>query len=67
MSYTDKHGYLKRYFTRWVTELDGTSLKAIAWDVCDRQKFHKIEVARFDTQVEAEAMCKLLNSIEEEE
>lgn len=66
MSFTTTYGYLHRYFTRWVTELSGTNLQAIAWDVCDRRKFDNIAIARFDTQVEAEAMCKLLNSIEEE-
>ena len=69
-TYTDRHGNLKRYFTRWVTEATtvdkGVELKVIAWEVCDYKKFDNIRVAKFDTQVEAEAVCKLMNSIEEE-
>lgn len=66
-TYTDRHGNLKRYFTRWITEqTDNGYLSVIAWEVCDYKKFDNIRVAKFDTQVEAEAVCKLMNSIEEE-
>ena len=65
--YTNKRGYLHRYFTRWVTRVHADNgLQVIGWEVCDRSKFDNIAVARFDTQVEAEAVCKLMNSIEEE-
>ena len=69
-TYTTKSGHLQRYFTRWITDwkTEGktASLQVLAWEVCDRSKFDNIRVAKFDTQVEAEAVCKLMNSIEEE-
>jgi hypothetical protein len=68
--YTDKHGNLSRYFIRWVTEHDGRGgLRQVAWEVCDRRKFDKIDLATFPMaeKYKAEAMCKLLNSIEEED
>ena len=68
--YTDKHGNLNRYFTRWMTETEAAvgrvGLKVIGWEVCDRRKFDNIRVAKFTNQVDAEAICKLMNSIEEE-
>jgi len=65
--YTDRHGNLNRYFTRWVTEHDGRGgLRVTKWEVCDRRKFDNIRVAKFTNQVDAEAICKLLNTIEEE-
>jgi len=65
--YTNKHGYLLRYFVRWVTELgDHGYLRQIAWEVCDRRKFDKIGIGVFKNKDEAEGMCKLMNSIEEE-
>ena len=65
--YTDRHGNLNRYFTRWVTELgDGGYLRQIAWEVCDRRKFDNIGMAKFEEKSKADAMCILLNSIEEE-
>lgn len=67
--YTNKDGYLLRYFTRWATELgDNGYLRVITWQVCDRTKFDNIVVAEFakEDKDEAEAVCKLMNSIEEE-
>ena len=68
--YTNSKGYLHRYFVRWVTETEAAvgrvGLKVIGWEVCDRRKFDNIRVAKFDNQVDAEAVCKLMNSIEEE-
>jgi hypothetical protein len=67
--YTDRHGNLNRYFTRWETELAETGyLRVIKWHVCDRRKFDNISLAKFDKDEKdkADAMCKLLNSIEEE-
>jgi hypothetical protein len=67
--YTDRHGNLNRYFVRWITEVgEGGCLKQTAWQVCDRRKFDKIDLAMFklDEKAQADAMCKLLNSIEEE-
>jgi hypothetical protein len=67
--YTNKDGYLNRYFTRWATELgDNGYLRAIRWQVCDRKKFDNIVVAEFakDEKEQAEAVCKLMNSINEE-
>ena len=68
--YTDKHGNLNRYFTRWMTEHDGGGgLRVTNWQVCDRRKFDKIDLATFpmEEKYKAEAMCRLLNSIEEED
>jgi hypothetical protein len=69
-TYTDKHGNRKRYFTRWITEAEAVAgrvgLRVIAWEVCDYKKFDNIRVAKFANQVDAEAVCKLMNSIEEE-
>jgi hypothetical protein len=68
--YTDKHGNLNRYFTRWMTEhsvgIGGFGLNVIAWEVCDRRKFDNIGMGKYETKDKADAMCKLLNSIEEE-
>lgn len=65
--YTDRHGNLNRYFTRWVTEQgDNGYLKVTKWEVCDRRKFDKIGMGMYETKARADAMCKLLNSIEEE-
>ena len=66
--YTDRHGNLNRYFVRWVTEHDGKGgLRLTEWEVCDGRKFDNIGMGRYETKDKAEAMCKLLNSIEEEE
>jgi len=58
-----------RYFVRWRTEpmVDG-NIRLLGWDVCDRKKFDKVEVASFapTDRDGAEAICKLLNSIEDE-
>ena len=64
--YTNKRGYLNRYFIRWITEERKGMLSAIGWEVCDRRKFDNIGMGRYETKNKAEAMCKLLNSIEEE-
>ena len=65
--YTDRHGNLNRYFTRWMTDIsDKGGLKVIGWEVCDRRKFDNISMGKYETKDTAEAMCKLLNSIEEE-
>lgn len=65
--YTNKHGYLHRYFTRWVTLVHADNgLQVIGWEVCDRRKFDNIGLGKFETKDEADAMCKLMNSIEEE-
>ena len=57
-----------RYFVRWRTApmVDG-NIRLLGWDVCDRKKFDKIEVASFapTEKEQAEAICKLLNSNEE--
>lgn len=65
--YTNKHGNLNRYFTRWVTEqADNGYLRVTKWELCDRRKFDNIGMGKFETQDDAEAMCKLMNSINEE-
>jgi hypothetical protein len=65
--YTDRHGNLNRYFTRWVTEqTDNGYLRVTKWEVCDRRKFDNISMGKYETKDKADAMCKLLNSIEEE-
>lgn len=61
----------KRYFVRTTTRGDFTTgrLVHIGFSVCDNHRFDKIEVAEFgpDEREQAEAVCKLLNSNEEEE
>jgi len=66
--YTDGHGNLNRYFTRWVTEPDSVTgyLQLKGWEVCDRRKFDNIGMGKYETKDKADAMCILLNSIEEE-
>jgi hypothetical protein len=69
VSRVNKDGYMLRYFTRWVTEHDSKKgLRQIAWQVCDSRKFDKIDLVTFpmSEKAQAEGMCKLLNSIEEE-
>jgi hypothetical protein len=57
-----------RYYVRWRTETYEENIYLKGWDVCDRTKFDKITVRAFDSHEEAQArgLCKLLNSIEEE-
>lgn len=62
----------KRYGVRWVTETrtDQTpgGLIVCGWDVVDWTRFDNIAVQRFGVseEVQAHGLCKLLNSIEEE-
>jgi len=60
----------KRYWVRWRTVFDSTAgrLQQEGWDVCDGNKFDKIVVQSFGLREkgQAEGLCKLLNSIEEE-
>jgi hypothetical protein len=60
----DKFKSEYRYFVRWRVD---SSLVLLGWDICDREKFDKIEVAMFgpEDRAEAVAICKLLNSNEE--
>ena len=57
-----------RYYVRWRTEVVDGRLTLNGWDVCDHEKFDKIALASFgnDEEDKADAVCKLLNSIEEE-
>lgn len=61
-----------RYGVRWRTQpsTDGISCGLIVtgWDVVDWKKFDKITVRQFGVREkeQAEGLCKLLNSIEEE-
>jgi len=61
----------ERYFVRWRTEADPItgSLQIKGWDVIDNHKFDRAAVRLFDVseKVQAEGLCKLLNSIYEEE
>ena len=63
-------GMSKRYFIRWRTVFDSESgyLQQEGWDVCDGNKFDRITVRSFEIgeHTQAEGLCKLLNSIEEE-
>jgi len=60
----------KRYYVRWKTEPDPITgyLQIKGWEVCDQKKFDKIALASFAENEEdkADAVCKLMNSIEEE-
>lgn len=61
---------MKRYFVRWRTEPRRGGIPGIfvvGWDVCDFDKFDKLEVASFgpNEKEQADAICKLLNSNEE--
>ena len=65
--FTTRYGHLHRYFTRWVTRVHADNgLQVIGWELCDRRKFDNIGLSKFETKDEADAMCKLMNSIEEE-
>jgi hypothetical protein len=67
MSRVNKDGYMLRYFTRWVTRVHANNgLQVIGWEVCDSKKFDKIGMGKYETKEQAEGLCKLLNSIEEE-
>ena len=57
-----------RYYVRWRTDLVDGRLVITGWDVCDHDKFDKIALASFAENEEdkADAVCKLMNSIEEE-
>jgi hypothetical protein len=59
---------LDRYYVRWRTNLVDGRLVIAGWDVCDQKKFDKIALASFADNEEdkADAVCKLMNSIEEE-
>ena len=60
----------KRYGVRWRTQPDPVTghLQIKGWDVVDWNKFDKITVRQFGVseKVQADGLCKLLNSIEEE-
>ena len=60
----------KRYDVRWRTEPDPVTgrLHLKGWDVVDYEKFDNLTVQRFGVseEVQAHGLCKLLNSIEEE-
>lgn len=59
-----------RYTVRWITVTDYMTghLKQTGWEVIDWTKFDNIGVQTFPMAEEAQAngLCKLLNSIEEE-
>ncbi len=59
-----------RFFLRWVTEADPATgrLRMKGWDVCDDGRFDCITVQSFGVheKEQAEGLCRLLNSIEEE-
>ena len=62
--------YFDRYFIRWRTVTDYTTghLRQTGWDVVDTHKFDRITVQSFEVSEyeQAKGLCKLLNSIEEE-
>lgn len=66
MKYTDKYGYLLRYFVRWktATRRDNT-LVLIQWEVCDRNTGEILATFEAEERDKADAICKLMNSIKE--
>lgn len=64
----------ERYFIRWRTVVDTSGqdgpskLVQTGWDVIDNHKFDRITVQSFEVSEyeQAKGLCKLLNSIEEE-
>ena len=61
----------ERYWVRWraTPRTDGNAgLMLVGWDVCDDNEFDNITVRSFGVheKEQAEGLCKLLNSIEEE-
>lgn len=64
--YTDRHGYLLRYFVRWITAVrrDAT-LVLIQWEVYDRNTGEILAKFEAEERDKADAVCKLMNSIEE--
>ena len=59
-----------RYSVRWRAEPDPVTghLQIKGWDVVDYKKFDSITVRQFGVseKLQADGLCKLLNSIEEE-
>jgi 2-phosphoglycerate kinase len=59
-----------RYFIRWrvVTDYMTGNLQQVGWDLIDNYKFDRTTVKSFDMfeYEQANGLCKLLNSIEEE-
>jgi hypothetical protein len=59
-----------RYTVRWVTKFDFASnnLQQIGWEVIDWTRFDNMGVQTFpmSEQEQANGLCRLLNSIEEE-
>ena len=59
-----------RYTVRWATKFDSASnnLQQIGWEVIDWTRFDNIGVQTFpmSEKEQADGLCKLLNSIEEE-
>lgn len=64
---TDKYGYLNKYFVRWktATRRDST-LVLIRWEVCNRNTGEILATFEAEERDKADAICKLMNSVEEE-
>lgn len=62
--YTNKDGYLLRYCVLWESVNTGCTA-TVRWRVCDRRDSHKV-LATFEGRSEADGVCKLMNSVEEE-
>ena len=62
--------YSDRYFIRWrvVTDYTTGHLRQTGWDLIDNYKLDRTTVKSFDMfeYEQATGLCKLLNSIEEE-
>jgi hypothetical protein len=57
----------QRYYVRRGVVHNGRGVLVYkGWDVCDKLKFDRIAIARFETEEQAEGVCKLMNSIEDE-
>ena len=55
---------LERYYVRWRTDSSYGRLEIVGWDLMDR--FKTLQTFAHDEKDQAEALCKLLNSIEYE-
>lgn len=66
-TYTDRHGYLRRYFIRWKTRVHADNgLQVIGWEVCDRRKFDNIAVFEHEDRVACEKVKQILNEGEDD-
>jgi hypothetical protein len=61
-----KERYIVRTMTEDVAEREGVRLRYVGWWLYDRDKFKTVQTFPMSEKEQADGLCKLLNSIEEE-